>query len=67
MGYKVTLDEKSIDKTLKPTLSYQTTTDQDSDLVKRSGNYALMKKMIMLLQLKNYQIQMISIKVRLKQ
>lgn len=44
MGYKVTLDEKSIDKTLKPTLSYQTTSDQDSDLVKRSGNYALMKK-----------------------
>ena len=33
MGYKVTLDEKSIDKTLKPTLSYQTTTDQDSDLI----------------------------------
>lgn len=44
MGYKVTLDETSIDKTLKPTLSYQTDSDKDSDLVKRSGNYALMKK-----------------------
>ena len=44
MGYKVTLDGTSIDKTLKPTLSYQTASDKDSDLVKRSGNYALMKK-----------------------
>ena len=41
MGYKVTLD--NIDKTLKPTLSYQTDSDKDSSLVVRNKIYTLMK------------------------
>lgn len=44
MSYKVTLDESTVDKTLKPTLKYQTDTNKDSNLTLKDNSYSLMEK-----------------------